>query len=105
MTKIDFYFSQEIHGIWFYEETNCQKLFQMMNQVINKLKNSPKKEVMGQGFKQAAPGVKVGSGRIGGVSNNGEISLADLLNNAGNKEYVGVSYFFRHSEMKKNRKN
>ena len=43
---------------------------------------------MGQGFKQAAPGVKVGSGRIGGVSNNGEISLADLLNNAGNKEYV-----------------
>jgi len=79
------YKTKEIHGIWFYESNNCQKLFVMMNSVIDKLKNT-KKENTDKGFKQAAPGVKVGgSGRIGN-SNNGEISLADLLHNAGNKE-------------------
>jgi len=79
------YKTKEIHGIWFYESNNCQKLFVMMNSVIDKLKNT-KKEITDKGFKQAAPGVKVGgSGRIGN-SNNGEISLADLLHNAGNKE-------------------
>jgi len=80
------YKTKEIHGIWFYESNNCQKLFVMMNSVIDKLKNT-KKEISDKGnFKQAAPGVKVGgSGRIGN-SNNGEISLADLLHNAGNKE-------------------
>jgi len=79
------YKTKEIHGIWFYESNNCQKLFVMMNSVIDKLKNT-KKENTDKGFKQTAPGVKVGgSGRIGN-SNNGEISLADLLHNAGNKE-------------------
>jgi len=81
------YKTKEIHGIWFYESDNCQKLFVMMNSVIDKLKNT-KKDNTDKGSKQSAPGVhyKVGgSGRIGN-SNNGEISLADLLHNAGNKE-------------------
>jgi len=70
---------ESIHGIWFYEKDNCQKLFQRMEAVISKLRNSDK-EVTEQGFKQAVPGVRVGT-----KSNNGEISLVDLLNNAGNK--------------------
>merc|ERR1712142_841953 len=57
----------------------------MMNSVIDKLKNT-KKDNTDKSLKQSAPGVKVGgSGRIAN-SNNGEISLADLLHNAGNKE-------------------
>ena len=80
-------FFQEIHGIWFYESDNCQKLFVMMNSVIDKLKNT-KKDNTDKSLKQSAPGVKVGgSGRIAN-SNNGEISLADLLHNAGNKGYA-----------------
>jgi len=56
----------------------------MMNSVIDKLKNT-KKDNTDKSLKQSAPGVKVGgSGRIAN-SNNGEISLADLLHNAGNK--------------------
>merc|ERR1711988_289904 len=79
------YKTKEIHGIWFYESDNCQKLFVMMNSVIDKLKNT-KKDNTDKSLKQSAPGVKVGgSGRIAN-SNNGEISLADLLHNAGNKE-------------------
>jgi len=70
---------ESIHGIWFYEKDDCQKLFQRMEAVISKLRNSDK-EVTEQGFKQAVPGVRVGT-----KSNNGEISLVDLLNNAGNK--------------------
>ena len=50
-----------------------------MEAVISKLRNSDK-EITEQGFKQAVPGVRVGT-----KSNNGEISLVDLLNNAGNK--------------------
>jgi len=81
------YKTKEIHGIWFYESGNCQKLYSMMSSVIEKLKNASKKEISDKATsKQSAPGVKVGgSGRIAN-SNNGEISLADLLHNAGNKE-------------------
>merc|ERR1719177_123078 len=57
----------------------------MMSSVIEKLKNASKKEISEKATsKQSAAGVKVG-GRIAN-SNNGEISLADLLHNAGNKE-------------------
>ena len=71
-------FFQEIHGIWFYEEANCQKLFEIINRVINKLRNGGHDPVL----RQAGTGNQNG----GHQSNNGEISLADLLTNAGNKE-------------------
>lgn len=60
------YKTKDIFGIWFYEQANCKNLYQMINQVINKVKHGNKKTEKGSG-------------------KNGEISLADLLNNANSK--------------------
>jgi len=75
------YRTKDINGIWFYEQTNCKKLFQIINQVINKVK-SGSNEVLS--FASAAKGA--GNVAVKPTAKNGEISLADLLTNAGNKE-------------------
>ena len=67
---------QDIHGIWFYEQTNCKKLFQIINDVIEKLKGHGSNQGLRQIKQPMAPGPS---------TKNGEISLADLLTNAGNK--------------------
>jgi len=81
------YKNQDIHGIWFYEEGNCKKLFQIIDQVIEKLKTggsgAPKPLMSNQHFAKGHPG-NVNGNKV--AKSNGEISLADLLNNAGNKE-------------------
>ena len=45
------------HCIWFSEKDNCQKLFQMIELVINNLRNPDKEVSIEQGFKTAVKSV------------------------------------------------
>ena len=75
----EYLITQEILGIWFYEQANCNKLFTTITQIIERLKSS------GQGSEpnKHAPSSTVSV--TAGPRNDGSINLADMLNNAGNK--------------------
>jgi len=68
---------KDIHGIWFYEQANCQKLFATISQIIDRLRkgHNGQKEIISSGL-----GPKIQTG----PKNDGQ-TLADLLSNAGNK--------------------
>jgi hypothetical protein len=61
-----------IHGIWFYEESNCKKVFTTINQFVDMAIHPVPKQQQTSYAKASAN------------ANNGN-SLADLLSNAGNK--------------------
>lgn len=75
---------EDIFGIWFYEQPNCKLLFKIINQVIHKVKKEA-----GSGnsvkIKEAKPLPSKAALPSAASKNNGEISLFDLLNNAGKK--------------------
>ena len=78
MISRNFHLFQDIHGIWFYEQANCQKLFATISQIIDRLRNghNGQKEIISCGL--GPPKIQTGP------KNDGQ-TLADLLSNAGNK--------------------
>merc|ERR1712020_359588 len=66
----------DIHGIWFYEQANCKKLFNTISQVIDRIK-------------KGNPGNKdniTSNPKMNNAVRSEGQTLADLLSNAGNKE-------------------
>lgn len=76
---------EDIFGIWFFEETNCKTLFKIINQVIHKVKKEGVSEVQKTIKSNEQAGKQTAASTKSAASKNGEISLFDLLNNAGKK--------------------